>query len=89
MSPPNSTPVANAAPTEAQVTDYDRAHAILYLRLLDAAEEGAAWEEVSRIVLGIDPRYEHARAKRAYDTHLARAQWMTKRGYRDLLAGHP
>ena len=47
--------IADLAPTEAHVTDYDRQHAALYLRLLDAAEEGAAWEDVARIVLAIDP----------------------------------
>lgn len=69
MSPSNAPPIAAAAPTEAKLTDYDRAHVATYLRLLDAAEEGAPWEEVSRIVLGVDPVTEHARAKLAYDTH--------------------
>jgi hypothetical protein len=40
---------------------------------------------VCRIVLKIDPEQEPARARRMYDTHLARAQWMTKHGYRHLL----
>ncbi len=80
-------PIADSAPTDDHVVDYDRAQSIIYLRLLDAAKEGASWEEVSRIVLGIDPDREPERAKRAYDSHLARDKWMTTHGYKDLLAG--
>ena len=85
----NTSSVADVAPNDDQVVDYDRAHSVVYLRLLDAAKEGADWEEVSKIVLGIDPAREPERAKRAYDTHLQRAKWMTTRGYKDLLEGSP
>jgi hypothetical protein len=67
------------------VTDYDKAHLKLYLRLLDADEEGAAWEQVARLLLDIDPVAERDRALRRHETHLARARWMTERGYLDLL----
>ena len=88
--PPNSTPsIADVAPNDDNVVDYDRAHSVVYLRLLDAAKEGAAWEEASKIILGIDPDHEPERAKRAYETHLARAKWMTTHGYKDLLDGPP
>lgn len=87
MSPKNSDPIADIAPSDEHVTDYDRAHFKVYLRMLDAAKEGAEWEEVSRIVLGIDPSREPARARRAYDTHLLRARWLANKGYKDLLAG--
>lgn len=89
MPPTKTTSIADVAPTDDHVVDYDRAHSIIYLRLLDAAKKGAAWEEVSKIVLGIDPAREPERAKRAYDTHLQRAKWMTTRGYKDLLEGSP
>jgi len=85
----NMSSVADVAPNDDQVVDYDRTHSVIYLRLLDAAKEGAAWEEVSKIVLGIDPAREPERAKRAYDTHLKRAKWMTSRGYKDFLKGSP
>src|SRR5215469_4385188 len=49
---------------------------IPYLRTLDAHAEGTAWEEVARIFLHIDPEHEPARAKRAYESHLARAKRM-------------
>jgi hypothetical protein len=67
------------------VTEYDRTHLATYLPLLGAAAEGVAWAEVARLVLGIDSAKEPARAKSAYDSHLARARWMTKHGHRYLL----
>ena len=85
MSPSPKPPIANAAPCEARLTDYDRAHLAIYARLLDATADGASWEEVAYIVLGIDPRAEHSRAKQAYDTHLARARWLTAQGYKEFL----
>lgn len=87
MSRSDPMPVADLAPTEPSVTDYDRAHAPIYLRLLDAAAEGAAWEEACRIVLGIDPDREPNRAESVHRSHLERARWLTKHGYRDLLKG--
>ncbi len=85
MSPAQTQSIAEEAPSDAQLTDYDRAHLPIYLRLLDAAAEGAAWEEVTHIVLGIDPAREPARAKHTHDSHLARARWLSEHGYRDLL----
>ncbi|RWP23097.1 DUF2285 domain-containing protein [Mesorhizobium sp.] len=58
-----------------------------YLRLLDAAADNADWREVARVVLHIDPDREPDRAHRAWETHLARARWMTTTGYRCLLQG--
>ena len=77
--------VYDSAPTADAITPYDRDHMLTYLRTLDAHAEGAAWEEVARIVLHIDPEREPDRAKRAYESHLARAKWMTETGYRHLL----
>jgi len=74
------------APQDASLTDYDRDHAVTYLRLLDAEEAGADWQEVSRVVLGIDPRGDFERAQVMHATHLARAKWMRDGGYRDLLS---
>lgn len=85
MSRPDPMPVADLAPTETSVTDYDLAHAPTYLRLLDAATEGASWEEACRIVLGIDPDREPERAASAHRSHLERARWLTEHGYRELL----
>ena len=82
---PPEPPVADTAPSDPQLTDYDRAHLRTYLRLLDAAAEGADWEEVARIVLGLDPLAELDRARRVYDTHFARALWLSQHGYREFL----
>jgi Uncharacterized conserved protein (DUF2285) len=72
-------------PQSSTLTDYDREHLSLYVRLLDAAEEGAEWTEVARILFGLDPKRDRERARSVYDSHLARAHWMTEHGYRDLL----
>jgi len=85
--PPLDPSVDDVAPTAAILTGYDERHVITYLRLLDADADGAQWEEVARIVLHIDPAKEPARARRAWETHLARARWMTERGYGHLLRG--
>lgn len=88
MSLPNSEPpVADAAPTEPVLTGYDEQHKITYLRLLDAEAEHADWREVARIVLRIDSDKEPVRARRAWETHLARARWMTEQGYKFMLNG--
>jgi hypothetical protein len=72
-------------PQSSTLTDYDRQHLSLYVRLLDAAEEGAEWTEVVRILFGLDPKRDGERARSIYESHLARAYWMTEHGYRDLL----
>ena len=77
--------IADEAPTAPMVTDYDKAHLKLYLRILDADEEGAAWEEVAKVLLEIDPVAEPDRARRRHESHLARARWMTEQGYLDIL----
>jgi hypothetical protein len=85
--PPLDPDVADVAPSALTLTAYDQGHLVTYLRLLDADAEGADWREVARIVLHIDPDREPDRAKQAFDSHLARAKWMTDQGYRHLLRG--
>lgn len=87
QSQPLNPPVSDLAPADQILTGYDERHAITYLRLLDADAEGADWREVARIVLNIDPAHEPDRARRAWESHLARARWMTEKGYRHLLQG--
>lgn len=83
----NPGPVRDVAPVDAILTGYDEQHLVTYLRLLDAEADGADWHEVAKIVLQIDPVREPERARRAWETHLARARWMTKSGYQHLLRG--
>ena len=87
QSPPLDPAVRDVAPADAVLTGYDEQHLVTYLRLLDAAAEDADWRKVARIVLHIDPDVEPERARRAWETHLARAEWMTNSGYRHLLRG--
>ncbi|MET4489791.1 DUF2285 domain-containing protein [Bradyrhizobium sp. LA7.1] len=83
--PPLDPDVADTAPSDPLLTPYDYEHLITYLRMLDADAEGADWHEVALIVLHIDPDREPGRARRAYESHLSRALWMTEHGYRRLL----
>jgi len=85
--PPLNPDVADIAPTDSVLTVYDEEHIITYLRILDADAEGADWREVAQLVLHVDPELEPDRARRAFDTHLTRAKWMTEHGYRHLLRG--
>jgi len=87
QSPPLDPPVSDTAPSAGILTSYDEQHLVTYLRLLDAEAEGADWREVARIVLRIDPAREPERARRAWNSHLARARWMIENGYRHLLRG--
>ena len=77
--------VDDLAPMEPDVTLYDEAHFVTYLRLLDAETDGADWREVARIVLHRDPITELSLTRACWESHLARAQWMTKIGYRRIL----
>lgn len=72
-------------PQSAVLTDYDREHMKLYMRVLDAATDGADWREAVAVIFGINPEADPERAQRVHDSHLARARWMTEHGYRQLL----
>ena len=72
-------------PESPVLTDYDRSRMKEYMRVLDAATDGADWQEAVAVIFGIDPKSDPERAKRVHDSHLARARWMTEHGYRQLL----
>lgn len=82
-------PFEDTAPSVEHLTDYDSSHIKLYMRLLDAAADGADWREAVAILFGIDPLLEPDRARHVYDSHLARALWMTHTGYKHLLRASP
>ena len=75
----------NRPPESTGLTDYDRRHLSAYLRLLDADAEGADWRDVVRVLFRLDPDREPEGTRMIYDSHLARARWMTQSGYRHLL----
>ena len=88
MTKPNSIPqVADEVPWYHGITEYDNLYDETYLRLLDANAEGVGKDTMARLILGIDPAKEPERARKAVESHLARAIWMTKVGYRYLAAG--
>ncbi|HEV2652200.1 MAG TPA: DUF2285 domain-containing protein [Rhizomicrobium sp.] len=82
MSPPA---FEDCPPDSPRLTSYDERNLASYIRLLDADEEGADWREAVKIIFGLDPEKEPARAKMVHSSHLARARWMTEVGYRHLL----
>lgn len=77
--------VDDEAPTGDTITVYDERHYVTYLRLLDAKAEDADWKEVARIVLHRDPVTEELRTRRCWQSHLERAQWLSREGYRKIL----
>ena len=80
----DAAPVLDDVPWSEDITDYDRDHLGLYMRLLDASGDGASDEEMCRVLLGIDSSREPERAKSVLASHLRRARWMTEHGYRQL-----
>ena len=85
MREPSTFAFLDEPPISQRLTSYDREHMVLYLRLLDAARDGAAWQEAVQILFGLDPQSNPQRCRRIHDTHLARARWMTEHGYRELV----
>jgi len=78
-------PFEDRPPQLDRVSPYDERLLTSYVRLLDAEAEGADWREAVAIIFGLDPEKEPERAKIVHDSHLARAHWMTEKGYRHLL----
>ncbi len=78
-------PFEDRAPADDRITAYDECHFVTYLRILDAAAEGADWSQVAAVVFGLDAATEPDRARQVHDSHLARARWLTEQGYKHLL----
>ena len=85
--PPPDPPISDVARADRNLTGYDQQHLVTYLRLLDADADEADYQEVAKIVLLIDPQREPERARLAWESHLARAKWLTENGFRHLLRG--
>jgi len=77
-------PITTLAPT-GSIELYDREHATVYLRLLDAETAGAPWPEVAEVVLGLGADGDTAQVRDIYNSHLARAHWLVDGGYKHLL----
>lgn len=85
MSASRIMPTAAVVPWDDALTDYDRAHFKLYMRLIDAEDSGATLAEMAQVLFEINAGAEPERARIAVESHLARARWMTEVGYRLLL----
>lgn len=81
----NDIAFSELAPTDSHLTAYDRERLGEYLRLLDAEASGAHWTEVAHVVLGVDPQNDPKRCKRMYESHLARAHWVSAQGFADMV----
>ena len=69
-----STPdVSDEVPWSDRMTEYDDRPCDTYIRLLDADEEGMTRDDMARRILGIDSGAEPERARKAVESHLARA----------------
>jgi hypothetical protein len=76
---------ADRPPDSATVTDFDRQNLKAYLRILDAASEGAHWRDVAAAVLHLDVGSDAEHARQIYDAFARRARWMSDNGFRHLL----
>lgn len=85
MSKSDSAGFRKNAPTDEEVTDYDRRCFKLYLMLLEADNAGQTWESAYESAFGSDPVTDKIQCKLQFDTHLRRARWMSSDGYRQLL----
>ena len=72
------------APNGDVVTDYDRAHLQLYIRLLDARSAGTSSDDMCRFILEIDPISEPDNSQKLLESHLERADWMSSVGFRQI-----
>jgi hypothetical protein len=75
------------APTVPVLTDYDRAHIRLYLRLIDAERAGAAPAEVIPVLFGAGNDPASPEALQQHRSHLDRARWLVAGGSLQLIAG--
>lgn len=73
------------APTDPKMTDYDRRCLKSYMRLLDSVSDGADWKDAVKVIFGINTEVDTVRARRVYDSHLRRAEWVSSQGYLDLI----
>jgi hypothetical protein len=81
----NDIAFSEQAPTDSHLTAYDRERLGSYLRLLDAEASRADWKEVAQVVLGGDPQKDPQGCKQMYESHLARARWISAQGFAELV----
>lgn len=67
------------------VNDYDRQNLYTYAELIDADDAGIDWIAGAYSILGFDPAAYGERARICWETHLARARWITGAGLGDAI----
>lgn len=72
-------------PQSDDLTSYDERHLVTYLRILDAVEEGADWKEIAEVIFGFDSDADESVTKHQFESHLARAKWLSASGFSHLL----
>lgn len=73
--------VAQCAPAQDVLTDYDRSQILTYARLLDAERDGYDWSEAASEILLLDVDVDAEVAKRCWRSHLDRAHWFVDGGF--------
>jgi hypothetical protein len=71
MSQATLIPIAPTPPKGEELSPYDKAHLVTYLRLLDADAAGADRQTAAQFVLSLDPASNLQAARLTYDAHLA------------------
>ncbi|ARP67241.1 MULTISPECIES: DNA -binding domain-containing protein [Mesorhizobium] len=84
LQPKSDMAITDEVPWSDGITAYDKEHFTTYMRLLDASGDDASEEEMAHLILGIDPRREPERARKAVRSHLDRANWVMTSGYKEL-----
>jgi len=56
------------------------------MKLLTASDDEASLEEMAKDIFGIDPTQEPDRAQKTVSSHVERANWILKSGYKELFA---
>lgn len=73
------------APQDAAITAYDQRHFLTYARLLSADTAGQDWRDGAATILGCDVEKDPDGALRCWNSHMARARWVSTTGYEGLL----
>ncbi|MFN3249386.1 hypothetical protein [Roseibium album] len=78
--------VKESVPWSDYISEYDREHFSLYMKLLNAASDGADDAELARSIFGVDQVASPASPANIVESHLARANWLLVEGYKELFA---
>lgn len=81
--------IADLAPTDASVTEYDQAHFLTYARVLDADRNGLDWATGLKTILYRDFGDDFHAGKSCWDSHVSRAEWIVGDGLALIVQNSP